>query len=190
MDIALFQRYSTLPKAFDAKFISIDSASGSDAGSYSVLHSYQITDGRLYLTGSQRGRWPFPMLRQRAIELQLKEQADFVAVEWASSGIALLEELWAHYPPDIRSKLVQKRTPRSSKEFRMDRALVQISSGNVLLPEDAGWLPDLLTELQAFPNGVNDDQVDALSQAVGFFGDFQKSHYNPKYRGRGRVISG
>ncbi|MDH5453613.1 MAG: phage terminase large subunit, partial [Paracoccaceae bacterium] len=190
VDIALFQRYSTLPKAFDAKFISIDAASGSDSGSYSVLQSYQISDGQLFLTGSQRGRWPFPKLRQRAIELQIKEQADFIVVEYASSGIALLEELWAHYPVGIRSKLVQSRNPKPGKEIRMDRALVQISAGNVLFPECADWLPDLLTELQAFPNGVNDDQVDALSQAVRFFGDFQTSSHNPRYPGGGRVISG
>ena len=37
---------------------------------------------------------------------------------------------------------------------------------NVLLPEDAWWLEDWIEEFERFPLGANDDQVDALSQAL------------------------
>jgi hypothetical protein len=36
----------------------------------------------------------------------------------------------------------------------------------VRLPADAAWLPGLLDELAAFPDGVHDDQVDAMSLAL------------------------
>ncbi len=38
--------------------------------------------------------------------------------------------------------------------------------GLVRLPADAPWLPGLLDELAAFPDGVHDDQVDAMSLAL------------------------
>lgn len=43
-------------------------------------------------------------------------------------------------------------------------------AGNVRMPEDALWVPGLLDELAAFPDGANDDQVDAMSQALKHIG--------------------
>jgi phage terminase large subunit-like protein len=37
----------------------------------------------------------------------------------------------------------------------------------VFLPKEAPWLADFEAEIFAFPNGRHDDQVDALSQALG-----------------------
>ena len=33
-------------------------------------------------------------------------------------------------------------------------------------PNDAPYMPDLLAELLAFPNGKHDDQVDSITQAL------------------------
>jgi len=52
------------------------------------------------------------------------------------------------------------------KVSRANDALPSIMAGNVYLPSDVPWLSDLLTELSSFPNGVHDDQVDPLVDAV------------------------
>ncbi len=71
----------------------------------------------------------------------------------------------------------------------MDRALVAIEGSKVFLPQERHWLPDLLGELQAFPYGDYNDQVDALSQAVWFFAyKFKNSRHNPEFCKRSRVI--
>ena len=41
-----------------------------------------------------------------------------------------------------------------------------VSSGNVYLPEDSDFTFDFVEECAKFPNGKNDDQVDAMSQAL------------------------
>ena len=41
-----------------------------------------------------------------------------------------------------------------------------VEAGNVHLPEHASWLGTFLDEMSSFPNGSNDDQVDAWSQAM------------------------
>jgi hypothetical protein len=43
----------------------------------------------------------------------------------------------------------------------------KFENGQVFLPKEAPWLPDLEDELFAFPNGRHDDQVDSISQALG-----------------------
>ena len=155
---------------------------------YSVVQLYQITDGNHFMCGSRRGYWKFPYLVKNVIETQEKTRAEFIVIEKAASGPALLEVLCEHYPAKIRQRLLQPWTPKHSKEDRMAKAMVLVEAGRVFLPESAEWLPHLITELQEFPARLNDDQVDALSQAVDFFRRFQTSRYNPSYKGGGRVI--
>lgn len=188
VDLGLFPRFTKLPKPFDSRFLSIDAASGEQSGSYSVIQLYQVTDGQLYMVDSQRGYWSFPKLRNLTIDLQRQHSVDFIAVEWAHSGQALLEELWENYPPQLRRPLIQKRTSRHSKEDRMAKALVLAEQGSVLLPTEADWLPEFTDEIQAFPAGLHDDQADAFSQAILFFKDYLTSRHNPNHKGGGRVI--
>lgn len=54
--------------------------------------------------------------------------------------------------------------PTKSKEERATALSVQINNGNVSMLQ-ANWNYDLISELRAFPNGKNDDQVDSLSSA-------------------------
>ena len=68
--------------------------------------------------------------------------------------------------------------------------LVDVEQGKVHFPVDAPWLNDLMIELGAFPAGLNDDQVDALSQAVEFFRRLLKSRFHPKYKKAGGFLRG
>ena len=47
---------------------------------------------------------------------------------------------------------------------RLIAVLPSIERGHVLVPKSAPWLDAFRSELQAFPNGIHDDQVDSLSQ--------------------------
>ncbi|MBL1319440.1 MAG: hypothetical protein COB40_04050 [Marinosulfonomonas sp.] len=191
IDLALFQRYTELPKPYDVRFLSVDAASGSQSGSYCVIQTWQMTDGCIYLMHSQRGYWKFQDLQKRVIAAQVLWKADFIAIEKASSGIALLEVLWEYYPANIRRQLIQsiKTNSKLSKEDRVGKAMVMVEQGKVHLPVEAPWLNDLMVELVAFPAGLNDDQVDALSQAVEFFRKLLTSRHNPHFKGLGRVIA-
>ena len=41
-----------------------------------------------------------------------------------------------------------------------------IEGGRVFLPKDVTWLDEFMNEMQSFPNGAHDDQVDALSMGL------------------------
>ena len=191
IDINLFRRYQTLPKPYDVRFLSVDAASGSQSGSYSVIQVWQMTNGNLYLAGSQRGYWTFPQLKRRVVDTQSKWQADFVAIERASSGLALFEVLWEYYPENVRRDLLQgiNVSKGLSKEDRAGKAMVLVEQGLLHIPDEASWLEEFLAELGTFPAGLSDDQVDAFSQAVQFFRLLLKSRYNPQYKGGGRVLA-
>jgi hypothetical protein len=58
--------------------------------------------------------------------------------------------------------------PEYDKKIRMSIQSAKFESGRVLLPKQAPWLADLELELFAFPRGRHDDQVDSISQALGY----------------------
>jgi hypothetical protein len=58
--------------------------------------------------------------------------------------------------------------PQVNKKMRMAIQSEKFKNGTILLPKQAPWLRDFEEELCAFPNSRHDDQIDALSQALGF----------------------
>jgi predicted phage terminase large subunit-like protein len=46
----------------------------------------------------------------------------------------------------------------------------KFESGQVFLPKEAPWLATFEAELFAFPGSKHDDQVDSVSQALGYQG--------------------
>jgi predicted phage terminase large subunit-like protein len=87
-----------------------------------------------------------------------------ILVEDAVTGTALVQELREEIDGIIPVK------PVGDKVTRMAVASAKIEAGQVFLPEQAEWLPDLEAELFAFPGGRHDDQCDSISQAL-FDGD-------------------
>ena len=60
--------------------------------------------------------------------------------------------------------------PNDTKAFRFDAVIPLITSGEVLFPEKAEWIPDYESELSKFPDGKFDDQVDSTSQYLNHIG--------------------
>lgn len=61
--------------------------------------------------------------------------------------------------------------PEGGKEVRAAAAEPFVEAGNIHLPHPtiAPWVNDFVEEAAAFPNGKNDDQVDAFTQAMARF---------------------
>ena len=64
--------------------------------------------------------------------------------------------------------------PKGDKITRMSAELAKIEAGQVWLPHSAPWLQDFLAELLAFPGGRYDDQVDSVSQFLGWIMRWQR----------------
>ncbi len=58
--------------------------------------------------------------------------------------------------------------PKTSKIARLNAVSPEIEAGNIFIPdpEVAPWIHDYLAEFDLFPNGLNDDMVDATTQAL------------------------
>lgn len=130
---------------------------------YSVCTTwgFELEEHQWYLLDVFRKRLDFPDLKRAVIDLRNRYRADKVIMEEAGSGYALYQDLRA--TGDLRLVMI---SPASSKEERFNGCLAEVEAGHFLLPVEAPWLDDFRRELQAFPDGKHDDQVDSFSQFV------------------------
>lgn len=116
-----------------------------------------------FLLEQVRGRWSFSETCRQVVALSARwPQALAKLVEDKANGPAVMNALRATVPGLIPVE------PEGSKYARAAAVSPLVQGGNVHVPDPglAPWVGDLVEEAKAFPHGANDDQVDALSQAL------------------------
>lgn len=88
-----------------------------------------------------------------------------ILIEDKANGPAVIELLKNEIPGIIPVE------PAGGKIVRAQAASPEVEAGNIYLPNmaQALWIDDFIEECTAFPNGANDDQVDAMTQAINRF---------------------
>lgn len=156
--------YRTPPKKLGQYIQSWDmSFRETKAGSYVVGQLWAVLGADRYLLDQVRFRGDFPATLAMVRQFSKKwPQAKLKLVEDKANGPAVVSSL--------RHELsgIVEVTPRGGKLARASAVAAQIESGNVYLPDPAlvPWVYDFIEECASFPHGSNDDQVDAMSQAL------------------------
>jgi predicted phage terminase large subunit-like protein len=155
-----FGVYEELPSRTELLLVvqSWDTAHSTEPGAdFSVCTTCGVgKDESLYLLDVWRRQVDYPTLLGTARELKAKWKADYVVIEKAGVGYALLGDLWKEFRGTIRAY-----QPKVDKEIRFAAQSAKIESGLIHLPKEAAWLGPFKHELMAFPNGRHDDQVDS-----------------------------
>jgi predicted phage terminase large subunit-like protein len=158
------QRYSELPPENRRLTIlqSWDTAAkGGPDNDWSVCTTWlQTRDRQWYLLDVWRARVDYPTLKVKVAELARRWEARQVLIEESGTAIGLLQEMKLIVPGVTAVK------PDRDKVTRMSLASATFEAGQVHLPTQASWLPELEAELFAFPGSSHDDQVDSISQAI------------------------
>ena len=167
-----FQYWRNLPQ-LEFRVITVDTAQKTaEANDYSVLQCWaRSTVGHAIMIDQIRGKWEAPELLVQArsfwikhinspIPIHQKATLRGMYVEDKVSGTGLIQTLRREGVPVLP---LQRHKDKIS---RGHDASPFIESGNVLLPEDAPWLSDFLAEVESFPSGTHDDQIDPMLDAI------------------------
>ena len=148
-----------------------DTAYSTENGAdYSVGMVFGYDGECWYLLDVIRVRLAYPDLLARVRLERKRWRADLIIIEKSSMGPALLGDLSRdlrclsepeHHAPNCGRLGVR---PHEPKQERMMAGVERLYAGKVKFPRAAPWLDDLHSELNSFPDGVHDDQVDSLSQ--------------------------
>lgn len=163
-----FQTYPAdlKPERFVSLVITVDTAfKKTEASDYSVAVVAGIDrTGDIYIVDVVRGRYEFPDLKRRMITLNGEWRGKglrAIYVEDKASGQSLIQEL----KRQSGLAVIPQKTIHD-KVSRVNAILPLIEGGRVFLPDEAPWLDAFMSEVQAFPGGTHDDQVDALTMAI------------------------
>ena len=143
---------------------------------FSACTTWGFRDRQWYLLDVWRGQLDYPDLKAKTLQLVREWNPDQVLIEDAATGRPLMTELFRD------DKRYQRVTPKDDKEIRFAVACAPVEEGIVLLPTEAPWLAGFKRELQSFPRGRNDDQVDSFSQflnwskGTGFYRALGREH--------------
>jgi predicted phage terminase large subunit-like protein len=139
---------------------SFDDTDGSD---YVVLGVLARRGAEVWLLDLERDKMDFEETCRRLTALAAKwPQAALKIIEKKANGAAVLTALRKQVPGMV------PYSPTESKEARARAISPYVEAGDVWLPHAslAPWVGGFVHECATFPNGVNDDQVDMLTQAL------------------------
>jgi predicted phage terminase large subunit-like protein len=108
-----------------------------------------------------RGKFPFDRLKDKIIEVKERYGRAALVVEESPISHGLIQSLREKHINVVDIK------PDRDKLSRLISQIDLFEGGSVLLPKDAPWLEEFVSELLSFP-GRHDDQVDALSQGLAW----------------------
>ncbi len=125
----------------------------------------------VYVVDVVRGQWSFTQTKAQvvAFEQRCHDRHPFPpsrhVIEDKANGPAILSDLRSVIPALVAFDPGQD--DKTSRAWAVQPMIAE--SGNVLLPADEQahkWVPAMIGEFRAFPTGRNDDQVDAVVQAL------------------------
>lgn len=154
------------PENFPSLIITVDTAfKKTEQADYSVACVAGIDrNGDIYIVDVIRGKYDFPELKQRLIRLNNQWRGRglrAIYIEDKASGQSLLQELKRESGMAVIPYKVV-----NDKVARVNAVLPIIEGGRVFIPEESSWLDDFIDECVSFPNGIHDDQVDAVAMAI------------------------
>ena len=130
------------------------------------MHAFtaRIWQQRIYLIDLWRGRVEWPDLERKCYELARFHKAQTLLIEDRASGQQLIQSLRDNRPAGVPQPI--SRNPTQDKVTRTVGISSMVESGQVYTPVGAHWVDCFSSEVAAFPQGKNDDQIDALTQLL------------------------
>ncbi len=148
---------------FGTEIISVDASfKGDDSSDYVSIQVWGKRAQDYYLRYCLNKRLNFPDTVEAIKTIyRLFPRARTVLIEEAANGPAIIQTLQ-------REMFIIPLTPLGGKISRVNAVSPAIESGHVFLPDPgkAPWVSDYVDQWTSFPNGKNDDMVDATSQAL------------------------
>ena len=149
-------------QSYDTAYLKKETADFSAITTWGVFSNSEDRPDNLILVDSVKGRFEFPELRRKALELYKYWQPDTVIIEAKAAGLPLTYELRNMGIPVINF------TPSkgNDKHSRVNAVAPLFESGRIWAPLEMEFAQEVIEECASFPYGDHDDLVDSTTQAV------------------------
>ena len=174
---------SYIIQSYDTAFTKNERSDFSAITTWGIFTPVEGEGDAIILLDAEKGRWDFPELKQKAMELSEAYDPDMILIEQKASGTPLTQELRRMGVP------VTPFTPSkgADKFARMNACAPVFESGMVWRP-DANFAEEVVEECASCPHGDHDDLADSMTQAIlrfrqgGFISTPDDEEFEPNYR--------
>jgi predicted phage terminase large subunit-like protein len=136
-----------------------------DLNDFSVCTTWGVFKKRYYLLDVSRKRLNFPDLKREVRRLDERFSPRKILVEDKASGTQLIQDLNA----EGFYRIIPYEPPAGAdKIMRLHTQTAVFENHCVLLPKEAPWLAEYISELTGFPGSRYADQVDSTTQALDY----------------------
>lgn len=121
--------------------------------------------GRIYMLDERRGRWTADEIIDQIFDIQRVWRPRFFGLEKGHISMAIGPQIdYRRRKEGLHELVIEELKPgKRDKELRARAIQGRMQLGEVYYPEGALWVAEHVNELLRFPNGVNDDRVDAIA---------------------------
>ena len=131
---------------------------GETGQSFSVIQCWALlSDGRYLLYDQWRGRASKSAFARQIRKMKITYRPCAILIEDNGPALELAEQF------ETPSRQVHLLAPRDDKVERLRRNIDLFRDRRIILRDGALYMEGLMTECEAFPYGLNDDQVDAAT---------------------------
>lgn len=131
-----------------------------------VRLAYDQTTQLYYITDVYRQRMAWPKLRACLLRVSLADRQERgiarIGIEAVSGFDAVYQDVKRELSGQVA--VIKKNPPRGGKLMRAAKWLALLEAGRIVLVRGP-WNHDFVAELEQFPDGEHDDQVDGMSVA-------------------------
>jgi len=131
----------------------------------SALIAFCVHQNNVYIRSVSRVWYELPQLIRHIRTFAYENGYTYkskIYIEPKASGISAAQQIKA----SMNLNIILDESPKDDKVTRLSEVSPIIEAGRVHLLFNAGWVDSFLEEVELFPNGSNDDQVDCLSMLL------------------------
>lgn len=163
-------KFDAIMQSWDTAFTTGTRSDYSACTTWGVFYDEKTKKNCLFLIDAVRGKWEFPDLKQKALELYREYRPSICLIEGRAAGQPLIYELRSIGIP-IQEFTVGRGTRAASNDkiARVNSVTDIFASGNVYAPKIKSYAQEVIEECAAFPAGEHDDFVDTVVMAITRF---------------------
>lgn len=157
-------------QAWDTAFTTGTRSDYSGCTTWGIFFNEETERNAIILLDAVRGKWEFPALKKKALELYTTHEPEICLIEGRATGQPLIYELRSMGLP-VQEVTVGRgsATQSNDKIFRVNSITDVFSSGNVFAPLAKRFAQEVVEECAAFPAGEHDDLLDTVVMTMQRF---------------------
>jgi len=163
-------KMTTVIQSWDTAFSKGTRADYSACTTWGVFTSEEDDTNQIMLIDAERGKWEFPELKKKALELYNRYDVDICLIEARAAGMPLIFELRQMGIP-IQDVTVGRGSFKGANDkiARVNAVTDIFASKRVWARKRRTSAQEVIEECAAFPAGEHDDFVDTVTQALSRF---------------------